>query len=412
MDGELFARLAARCKTMRPLLLALGMSVAATGWAVADTDSGGPQHADPETRLLSALSQINSGKLDGALEDLSSLIEEQPDFRLANYLYGDLMLAKAGRIPNLSTTDDEFGTRKHALLEEARSRWSHRLQSPPANAVPNAVLALAPSYRYVVVVDLKRNRLYLLKNVNGVPKIQADYYASIGEKGIGKYSEGDAKTPVGVYHVTEYKSDRELPELYGVGAFPVNYPNELDLLYGRTGYGIWVHGVPRDTYNRAPRASQGCVVVSNEDLEDLHEYIQPGVTPVVFTDQLEWLTPEEAAEKRWELVTAVADWRRRWEQVDTEGYLGYYSAQFVSNDGMDKQSFSEYKRQVNANKTAIDVKLDDISIFRYPSEQDMALITFTQRYSSNNFHAVARKQQFWKRDSAAGWQILHESRGE
>lgn len=390
------------------------MGMVAASAAHAATSDSGPQHSDPEKRLLGALSQINSGKIDGALADLSTLIEDQPDFRLANYLYGDLLRAKAGRIPSFSSQDDSdpYTAQKHALLEEARSRWTHQLQSPPANSVPNAVLALAPSYQYAVVVDLKRNRLYLLKNVNGVPKIQADFFASIGENGIGKFVEGDAKTPVGVYHVTEYKDDKELPELYGVGAFPVNYPNELDLLYGRTGYGIWVHGVPRDTYNRAPRASQGCVVVSNEDFESLHQYIRPGVTPVVFSDQLEWLSPEDAAEKRWELVTAVADWRQRWEQVDTEGYLNYYASQFVSNDGMDKQAFSDYKRHVNANKSNIDVQLDDISIFRYPSEQQMALITFTQTYSSNNFQAVSRKQQFWKKDPEAGWQILHESRGE
>lgn len=392
---------------MRVVLFALGMSLAAAAHATAG--ESGSRHADLETRLLDVFAQINSGKIDNALADLSTLIEDQPDFRLANYVYGDLLLAKAGKIPSLVPDGEPQNANKYALLEEARSRWHHRLQSPPANAVPNAVLALAPSYKYVVVVDLQRNRLYLLKNVDGVPQIQADYYASIGEQGIGKFTEGDAKTPVGVYHVTEYKDDESLPELYGVGAFPVNYPNELDMMYGRTGYGIWVHGVPRDTYNRAPRSSQGCVVVSNEDLEALRNYIRPGVTPVVFTDQLEWLTPEQAAQKRWELVTTVADWRRDWEKANTEGYLSYYSTQFVSNDGLDKQAFSQYKREVNASKTDIDIKLHDISIFRYPAEQEMALITFTQRYSSNNFQAVSRKQQFWKKDTDAGWQILHES---
>lgn len=396
---------------MRAALFFIGIAAASSAWSsAAATDS--PQHADPDKQVVEALSRISSGQMDAALADLSSLIEQRPDFRLANYLYGDLMFAKAGRVPNLNVSNDDFGARKYALLEEARSRWQHRLNAPPKDAVPNAVLALAPQYEYVIVVDLQRNRLYLLKNINGVPKIQADFYASIGERGIGKFTEGDAKTPVGVYHVTEYKDDDSLPELYGVGAFPVNYPNELDTMYGRTGYGIWVHGVPRDTYNRAPRASQGCVVVSNEDLEGLREYITPGVTPVVFTDQLEWLSPEQAAKKRWELVSAISGWRASWEKVDTPGYLDYYSSQFVTNDGLDKQAFSEYKREVNADKTEIDVKLKDMSIFRYPSDQDMALISFTQDYSSNNFQAVSRKQQFWKRDDDAGWQILHESNAE
>ena len=393
---------------MRKTLLCLGLA-ASLGATASDS---GTHHADPESRLLEALKQLNHGKLDSALADLSELTREQPDFRLANYLYGDLLLAKAGRIPTPGAVSDAGGSRQ-ALIDEARSRWKHRLQAPSADAVPNAVLALAPRYDHVVVVDLRRNRLYLLRNHNGVPTIQADFYASIGEAGMGKHVEGDAKTPIGVYHVTEYKDDAELPELYGNGAFPVNYPNELDLLYGRTGYGIWVHGVPRDTYNRAPRASQGCVVVANEDLDRLKQYIEPGLTPVVFTDDLEWLSPAQAASRRWELVTAVADWRKRWEQVDTEGYLNYYADDFVSNDGMDKQAFADYKRQVNANKTKIDVKLDEISIYRYPgAPQDMALITFTQHYSSNNFQAVARKQQFWMRDPDDGWQILHESRAE
>lgn len=384
--------------------------MASSAWAT--DDPAPPRHALQETQLLAALTQIHHGKVDAALVDLSVLIKEQPDFRLANYLYGGLMLAKAGHIPNLASLgrgNDQVSARKFALLQEARSRWSHGLTSVPADAVPNAVLALAPRYKHLILVDLKHNRLYLMKNENGVPKIQLDFYASIGEAGSGKFSEGDGKTPVGVYHVTEYLDDDQLPELYGIGAFPVNYPNELDKLYGRTGHGIWIHGVPRSTYNRAPLASQGCVVASNGDFERLKRYIEVGVTPVVFTDRLKWLTPEQAAKQRWQLVTAVADWRRRWEKVDTKAYLAYYSPQFVSNDGLDKQAFAAYKAGVNADKTKIDVKLSDISIFRYPSEQPIALVTFTQDYSSNNFQAVARKQQFWLRDPVAGWQILHEA---
>lgn len=395
---------------MRLILCILGLAVACSAWAT--DDAALPRHSLQETQLLTALKQIHHGQIDAALADLDTLIKEQPDFRLANFLYGGLMLAKAGRIPDLGTGGDKLSAREYALLEEARSRWAHRLSSPPEDAVPNAVLALAPRYKHLILVDLKRNRLYVMKNNNGVPEIQMDFYASIGEAGSGKFTEGDGKTPVGIYHVTQYLADKQLPELYGVGAFPVNYPNALDHLYGRTGHGIWIHGVPRNTYNRAPLASQGCVVVANQDFLKLKQNVSVGVTPVVFTNELKWLTPEEAARQRWELVTAVADWRRRWEKVDTKAYLAYYSPQFVSNDGMDKQAFSAYKRDVNADKTDINVKLSDISIFRYPSDKPMALVTFTQDYSSNNFQAVARKKQFWVHDPELGWQILQESNGD
>jgi murein L,D-transpeptidase YafK len=64
----------------------------------------------------------------------------------------------------------------------------------------------------------------------------------------------------------------KLTDFYGSGAFPINYPNEWDRIRGRNGYGIWLHGTPRDTYSRPPRASDGCIVLSNEDL-DLHSYV-------------------------------------------------------------------------------------------------------------------------------------------
>lgn len=368
-------------------------------------------HASPEDRLISALADMRRGAFDAALSDLNTLIERQPDFRLAHYLQAELLLARAGRPLDVALDQGENEQRR-ALVDEALRRWSHRLSAPPPEAVPNAVLQLASRFEHIVVVDLLRNRLYLLRNDRTRLSLVADFYASIGRAGAGKQDEGDLRTPVGIYHVTEYKADNELPELYGDGAFPVNYPNSMDRIRGRTGYGIWVHGVPRDTYSRAPRASEGCVVVANSDLQMLRRYLRPGVTPVVFTDELQWLTPEEAEEQRQTLMAQLEDWRSSWENLDTGRYLAHYADGFVSPSGMGKQAFAAHKRQVNAAKSWIELSLEDVSIYRYPGESDMALISFLQRYSSNNFQAVSRKQQFWRRDPEAGWQIVHESRVE
>src|SRR3546814_8483534 len=53
------------------------------------------------------------------------------------------------------------------------------------------------------------------------------------------------------------KLTRKLPDFYGDGAYPLNYPNEWDKHEGRKGYGIWLHGTPSTTYSRPPRASDG-----------------------------------------------------------------------------------------------------------------------------------------------------------
>lgn len=368
-------------------------------------------HANPEDRLIAALADMRRGAFDAALDDLEQLISQEPDFRLAHYLQGELLLARAGRPLDVAVARGD-NERSRELVDEALARWSHRLSSPPPGAVPDAVLQLAPQFEHVVVVDLLRHRLYLWRNTGQRLELVADFYASIGRAGVGKEKEGDLRTPVGVYRVTEYKPDSELPELYGDGAFPVNYPNSLDQIRGRTGYGIWVHGVPRDTYSRAPRASEGCVVVANEDLQMLRRYLRPGRTPVVFSDRLEWLTPDEAEARRRTLMARLDAWRSSWESLDTGAYLSYYADDFVSATGMDKDAFAAYKREVNADKTRIDVSLEDVSIYRYPGEDDLALISFLQRYSSNNFQAVSRKQQFWRKDPSSGWQIVHESRVE
>ena len=102
----------------------------------------------------------------------------------------------------------------------------------------------------------------LYENRNGEPHYVADYYVTIGKNGVDKFKEGDKKTPLGVYHVTDNLPRSKLADLYGSGAYPISYPNEFDKREGRGGKGIWLHGVPTDTYSRPPRASDGCIVLS------------------------------------------------------------------------------------------------------------------------------------------------------
>jgi hypothetical protein len=102
------------------------------------------------------------------------------------------------------------------------------------------------------VFELDKSRVYLFENQFGTPQLVDSYYMSIGKGGIDKQIEGDNKTPLGVYRITSYLSDESLPELYGAGAYPINYPNSWDRLQGKTGHGIWLHGVPRATYMPFP----------------------------------------------------------------------------------------------------------------------------------------------------------------
>jgi len=397
---------------IKRFILSLGLVAAATSLtgvslaASADQPSLLPgMHSNAESQLLAALGQAQNGDYDNALSDLSNLISEKPNFKLAQLVYGELMVARAGH-GLTPTLDNKLTNQRNALLDEAKSRWAHRLAASTNGEVPASIVQLAPEYNHVIVADLTSNRVYLFKNESGVPHLVGDYYSTIGRGGAGKQREGDMRTPVGIYHITRYMTDAQLPELYGIGALPLDYPNIYDESLGRTGHGIWLHGVPRETYSRTPRDSEGCVVLSNDDFETLRDSAKPGITPVVLTRSIQWVSLAEAEKRRQTMLARLGAWQQSWESINTGQYLAYYSPDFVDDDGMNKQQFADYKQRINAGKTHIDVDLSQVSIFNYPGNPRLMQITFNQQYTSNNYSGDSRKVQYWKQNDQGEWQIL------
>jgi murein L,D-transpeptidase YafK len=361
---------------------------------------------NPETQLLGALDHLDAGRVNEAWSLLDQLVQRQPNFRLARLFHGELRAAREGAPSRdlAASADPEV----HGLVEEARLRLQQWRSGVPDGATPDAVLQLARGHDHAVVVDLPAARLYLIENRGGTLHVVQHFYASIGKGGWGKATVGDNRTPVGVYRVTGFIPDRTLPELYGAGAFPVNYPNAWDRRRRATGSGIWLHGVPRDTYARAPRSSEGCVTLANADLLELKPYLVPGETPVVFAEKLNWLDRDAIWDARADFLQHVEDWRARWSALDTDGYLAYYADDFET-DGMGKAAFAAHKRRVNAGKASVDVQLSDVDLFRYPGPEELMLATFTQHYRSDNFNLSTRKEQYWRRDSENRWRIVKET---
>ena len=277
---------------------------------------------------------------------------------------------------------------------------------PQAGLAPKYVLELPQTQKYALVLDSSMSTLFVFENSEEGLHYVADYYMSVGKNGTDKLREGDKRTPLGVYHVTGKLTPDQLTDFYGVGAFPINYPNEWDSLRGRDGYGIWLHGTPFDTYSRPPRASDGCVVLANEDMTELDRYVRPGATPVIITDGIEWSRQQDIRKTRQELAGQLEQWRVDWESRETSAYLRHYSSGFTS-DGNNFEQWSARKHRVNAAKSWIKVGISDLSIVLYPGNASLAVVSFQQDYASSNLANIMQKRQYWIHEDNR-WKILYE----
>ena len=363
-------------------------------------------HAAAETQLQQVLDLARGGRLSQAISEAEELVARFPNFRLAHLVHGDLLLARSRPILDVGA-----GLQASERLAELRAELDARVQDrrdrPPAGHVPRYLLRLDSSQRHVIVVDASRSRVYIYENADGLPRLVRDYYSTIGKQGIAKEREGDRKTPIGAYHVTSHIPGSKLPDLYGWGAFPINYPNEWDRRRGRTGHGIWIHGVPAESYVRAPMASDGCVALANAEMQELAARVKPGATPVLISERVEWLSPEDRQAESEAFTRQLEAWRLDWESRDAERYLVHYAPSFNA-DGMDLEAWGAHKRRVNAAKKWIKVELGAISVLRSPGREPLMVVTFDQDYRSDSLSQRTRKRQYWTLEDAR-WKIAYEA---
>jgi len=367
------------------------------------------RHSDHhELELIHAIEELKQLEIDPAITRLEILIDKNPGFKLAKLMYADLLQAKAGPISSFGQYASGNDDTLTALRDEARARWKHFTQHPHDNLIPRYLVQLNSEHENIIVVDTSQSRLLLYRNNNGRAVLIDDFYASIGKNGVDKRIEGDKKTPVGVYFVSRYLEQNTLPDFYGHGAFPINYPNSWDKFQGRTGSGIWLHGNPLGTFARPPLDSDGCVTVSNADFDRLKPYIAlDQKTPFVISDGIDWVDIKAIKQEKQLFLDKLQQWKKDWESKNNSKYLSHYSRDFLA-EGKNYAQWKNEKVFVNSSKEYINIALDDISIFQYPGDDQVTIITFKQSYESNNFQGTERKRLYLKKEKDSQWRIFYE----
>lgn len=391
-----------------PLAAAGSVGLAGATLAAGPGSAASPGSAQAEARLLAIHRLIGEGRMAEARAQAERLVRDYPQFQLGHMLLGDLLSAQAGRFGASSVLPSRLNAAQgEALLQlrdEARQRLLALQDRPPAGRLPSAFLALPATVRHAVAVDASRHRLYLFERSERGLRLVADHYVSLGKSGVDKRVEGDQRTPVGVYFTTSRLDGRQLADLYGTGALTLNYPNEVDRLKGRTGSGIWLHGTPAANYARAPLSTDGCIVLSNPDMQRLMQTVAPQGTPVVVAHKLDWVLPEAAERSNRGFGEALRAWWQARDLGDASRLAAFYAA------SASPLAEAPTLRRVSARTVPDSPQRfqspKDLSIFTWRDQLDHAVVTFGDVGRGARTGVVRR--QYWTHDGQR-WRIVHES---
>lgn len=291
---------------------------------------------------------------------------------------------------------------------------SVNISSAQENFLPSNILMMDAKFaHHVVLVEKATHKLHLYENNNSVPKLVKTFNTATGKFKGDKSVNGDHKTPEGIYTFYEFLSKEELlrrhgkyAEIYGSGAFPMDYPNFIDNKEGKGGGGIWLHSTDDDNRISKGLDSRGCVVVQNADLKEISQYIELNHTPIIVVQDIFFLSKSTWERNRKDLSDAVQKWAKAWQSKDFDTYISSYDQQrFSDKKHGSYNGYKAYKKAVFSRSDSPEIKLDFISIF---ANEEYAVVHLQQDYRSAVINDIGKKTLYLQKDSNYDWKIVGE----
>jgi murein L,D-transpeptidase YafK len=349
------------------------------------------------------------------------------------------------------------------VMPPAPAAQAKALVTPPASAAPAPAAPGVPGAGYVLVACKRDRTLYVYKreDAHGAHwNRTAAFPMAVGRNSGDKGRSGDLRTPEGRFWITGLVSGRVKGAAYGPLVFTLNYPRPGDLAEGKSGQGIWIHGVEA---GKLPSFTHGCLSLSNEDVLALAAYADAGTPVVILSDSLspdperqvdfagmerEYPTivasfgrktradsaareavlkearafvakeakdfPELAMqalseEDRKAVLARLDQWRADWSNRAIEAYASNYDPSFRDREGRDRQAFLDRKRRIFATKSKIDMEIRDP---RIESESySRVKVTFRQDYLAEGPQGTQRSSEpksLRLEEGPQGWLIISE----
>ena len=274
--------------------------------------------------------------------------------------------------------------------------------------LPAWIVAVPDSIETILVADTSDATLYEYSFGSDGSFAVTEYYMSIGQRGAGKTRAGDQKTPLGNYFIVDQLDTSRLDPKYGVTAFPLDYPNVLDRLAGRTGDGIWLHGVLPGDERRPERDTDGCIALPNEDLAELSTRLVLKQTPVLVTSEMRFAAPAETEATRSSLLAHLEAWRRAVAEGDTIDYLAMYGPDFRYR-GLDRDEWAAFRAAELDDSQ--DLEISDVLVLLDAEDPGLALTRFTVSLADDAGATALTKRLYWRRSDGDRWLIVAEDNG-
>jgi murein L,D-transpeptidase YafK len=280
--------------------------------------------------------------------------------------------------------------------------------------LPSTIYQLDARFtHHVIVVEKSTHSLFLYKFGNESPELIKKYKILTGKFIGDKTTQGDKKTPEGIYFFQKFHASDELVtkygdygKIYGAGAFTTNYPNTMDRRYGKTGGGIWLHSTDNDERVSLGLDSKGCVVAIDEDLKDISKYIDLANTPIVIVQDLLFQTKENWLKNKGKIKDTIATWMDAWKNKNLDAYIGTYSKrEFIDPRKGRYNAFKNYKRRVFSRDDKPTIDFRDVSILH---NGEYVVVTMVQDYNSPFIKDIGKKTLYLKKNENYEWKIVSE----
>jgi len=277
---------------------------------------------------------------------------------------------------------------------------------------PDVILRYEGLSPYLILVDKSSHKLHLIRYDKGRRTAVTSFECKTGKNHGDKKKEGDNRTPEGVFFFVNKYSRSDILRLvgkdnayqYGDMAFVTDFPNSIDRMHGKDGGGIWLHGTDRPFNETSPNDTRGCIVVTNEDINTLDEYIELYSTPIVIVHELNMVDKRRIEKEGAEILELLERWRAAWENQRIEEYGAFYSSMFRSQN-MNRARWLDRKKNIFRLYDINYIVLKNFSIFRHNSG---LVVQFIQDYSADNIKKNVGIKTLYLVPEGESWGIITE----